>query len=311
MNTRHAVTGAFGYSGKRIAQRLLDEGSEVITLTNSLKRPDPFNGAVAAYPLAFEDETFLVDTLDGVHTLYSTYWVRFEHRDFSFAKAIENSRRLFHAAKLANVRRIVHVSITNPSLDSPLAYFQGKAEVEQALAETGVTHSILRPALLFGGEDILLNNIAWGLRRFPVAPIFGDGEYKLQPIHVDDFAQLAVTEGKADGVRVVNAIGPETYTYRELLRTIGEAIGKVRPMMRIPAPVGYALAWITGVFVGDVMLTREEIAGLMAGLLHVDDRPAGRTRLGEWVKEHADTLGRRYASELARRRNRSADYTDL
>ncbi len=311
MSGKHAVTGAFGYSGKRIAQRLLNEGREVITLTNSLKRPDPFNGAVAAHRLAFEDEAALAKTLEGVETLYNTYWVRFDHRDFTFAEAVDNSRRLFRAAKQAGVKRIVHVSITNPSPDSPLKYFRGKAEVERALAETGAPHSILRPAVLFGGEDILINNIAWGLRRFPVTPIFGDGEYKLQPIHVEDFAELAAAEGTAGGVRMVNAIGPETYTYRELLQMIGEAIGKVRPTMRIPAPLGYALAWVTGVIVGDVMLTREEIEGLMAGFLYVDDAPAGHTRLSEWVRENADTLGRRYASELARRQHRDASYTDL
>ena len=306
--THHAVTGAFGYSGKYIAKRLLDRGHEVITLTNSPDRANPFAGRVKPYPFNFDNRAELTESLRGVSVLYNTYWVRFNHKLFKHAGAVENTERLFEAAKEAHVERIVHISITNPSEESPLEYFSGKARLERALRDSGISHAILRPTVLFGKEDILINNIAWALRRLPVFGVFGNGEYHLQPIYVDDIAALAVEQGaKRDNV-TIDAIGPETFTYRELVKIIGETIGKKRPVISVPPAVGYLAGWILGKFVGDVMITREEIKGLMADLLHVDSLPAGTTRLTDWIRKHADSLGRKYTSELARRKDRTEEY---
>ena len=306
--TLHAVTGAFGYSGKYIAKRLLDHGHEVITLTNSPDRANPFAGRVRPYPFNFDNAKELTGSLRGVSVLYNTYWVRFNHKLFQHADAVKNTERLFEAGKEANVDRIVHVSITNPSEDSPLEYFRGKARLERALTDSGISHAILRPTVLFGKEDILINNIAWALRRLPVFGVFGSGEYRLQPIHVDDFTALAVEQGvKRDNV-TIDAIGPEIFTYRELVEVIGEAISKKRPIVSVPPAVGYLAGWILGKCVGDVMITREEIKGLMADLLHVDSPPAGTTSLTNWIREHADSLGRKYTSELGRRIDRTMEY---
>jgi NADH dehydrogenase len=218
---------------------------------------------------------------------------------------------LFDAARRAGVRRVVHVSITNPSEDSPLAYFRGKARLERALRESGLPHTILRPAVLFGGEDILVNNIAWALRHLPVFGVFGTGGYRLQPIHVEDFAALAAREGAEGPDHVVDATGPETFTYRELVERLGTIIGVRRRIVSVPPAVGYVAAALLGLLVRDVVLTRAEIAGLMADLLATDAPPAGTTRLTDWARAHADGLGRHYASELARRRNRLARYDQL
>jgi NADH dehydrogenase len=301
-NSVIAVTGASGYSGKRIAQRLLDQGHDVLTLTNNPQRAHPFGDRIRVAPFNFDAPEKLTESLRGVSVLINTYWVRFNHRRFTFAEAVRNTETLFRCAKEAGVERIVHSSITNPSESSPLEYFRGKARLERALHETGVSHAILRPAVLFGGEDILINNIAWGLRRFPIFFVFGDGRYRLQPIHVDDFADLAVAQAAQRESVVVNAIGPETFTYRGLAETLGEIIGKKRKILTISPGLGYIGAWAIGKMVGDVLLTREEISGLMADLLFVEGvPPAGPTRLTDWARENAVDLGRRYVSELGRR----------
>ena len=170
-----------------------EQGENVITLTNSSSRANPFGGRVRAFPFHFERPDLLVQHLKDVSVLYNTYWVRFgPHAD-----AVRNTLALFEAAKEAGVERIVHVSITNPSEDSPLEYFRGKAKLEKALVNSGISYAILRPAVLFGKEDILINNIAWTLRHLPVFGVFGDGRYRLQPIYVDDLASLAVEQGKS------------------------------------------------------------------------------------------------------------------
>ncbi len=301
MTELHAVTGAFGYSGKTIARQLLDTGQHVITLTNSLHHPNPFGDQVKAYPFNFDKPSALARSLEGVSVLYNTYWVRFNYRTFTHALAVENTLKLFSAARTAGVQRVVHVSITNPAIDSPLEYFSGKAKLEQALMDTGLAYAILRPTVLFGKEDILINNIAWTLRSLPVFGVFGDGNYRLQPIYVGDLAQLAVEQGRRRDNAIINAIGPETFTYRELVRTIGAIIGCPRPILPVSPALGYLAGTLIGRLVGDVVITRQEIEGLMADLLYVDAPPTGSTRLTDWAKGHASALGRHYASELARR----------
>ena len=305
---RIAVTGAFGYSGRYITQRLLEAGQEVITLTNSLHRPNPFGERVKALPFHFEEPNKLRDSLRGVHTLVNTYWVRFDHRLFTHGQAVANTRTLFSAAREAGVRRIVHVSITNPDSASDLPYFRGKAEIEAALKGLGVSYCILRPTVLFGKEDVLINNIAWSLRHLPVFGVFGSGDYRLQPIYVDDLAKWAAQKVGSGENEVIEAIGPETFTYRELVVRIRSALGLERPIVSVPPGLGYWGCRLVALFVGDVVITREEIRGLMENRLCVDAPPLGTTKLTEWIDQHKDRLGRHYTSELARRVDRLSAY---
>ena len=183
----HMVTGAFGFTGKYIARELLAKGYSVATITNSPNRESDLSGKIQAEAFNFNKPEKLVESLRGVSTLYNTYWVRFNHKRFSHQDAVTNTLTLFKAAQKAGVEKIVHTSITNPSLESELEYFHGKAVLEKALINSGISYSILRPAVIFGDEDILINNIAWLLRRLPVFPVFGYGSYRLQPVHVRDF----------------------------------------------------------------------------------------------------------------------------
>jgi NADH dehydrogenase len=308
---RYVVTGAFGYSGKCIAARLLDQGHTVGTLTNSPQRENPFGGRVQAAPLCFDDAKRLVESLRGADTLFNTYWVRFNHRDFTHATAVENTLKLFAAAREAGVRRVVHLSIANPSEQSDLEYYRSKARLERGLIESGLSHCILRPTVLFGKEDILVNNIAWTLRRLPVFGVFGDGQYRLQPIHVDDLAALAVEHAGGAENEVIDAVGPETFTFRDLVQTIARIIGKRRLIVSVPPGLGYLATWMLGKMMGDVFLTREEIKGLMRGLLATTSPPAGSIRLTDWAKEHANSLGQKYASELGRRKDRRRAYEKI
>lgn len=307
-NTLHAVTGAYGYSGQYIARRLLQAGRRVITLTNSLGRANPFGGRVGAFSFDFDRPDDLAEHLRGVSVLYNTYWVRFNHRLFTHSDAVANTLVLFKAAKQAGVQRIVHISIANPSEDSPLEYYRSKAALEKALVNSGVSYAILRPTVLFGKEDILINNIAWTLRRLPVFGVFGDGRYHIQPVYVDDLARMAVEQGESRENVILNAVGPEKFVYRDMIAMIARTLGLRRVIMPTPPWLGYAMTCLIGKLVGDVIITREEIEGLMADLLQADTPPTGTTVLSDWARENAATLGQKYASELARRKDRKSAY---
>jgi uncharacterized protein YbjT (DUF2867 family) len=307
-NELHVVTGAFGYSGKYIAKRLLGEGRRVRTLTNSLQRINPFGDTVEAHPFNFDCPDDLVESLRGAEVLYNTYWVRFNYTSFKQESAVRNTLILFEAAKKAGVKRVVHISITNPSEFSKLEYFRDKARLENALIYSSLPYAILRPTVLFGKEDILINNIAWTLRHLPVFGLFGDGSYRIQPIYVDDLAALAVEQGKQKEKTILDAIGPETFTYRELVQAIGGIIGVKRPLLSMPPVLAYLAGSAMGRLMGDVMITWPEVKGLMADLLHVDSPATGTTRLTDWARDNHDRLGVHYASELKRRKDRLSAY---
>jgi NADH dehydrogenase len=294
------VTGAYSYTGRYIAARLLEAGRSVRTLTNHPSRPDPFGGRVPAGPYRFADPVALARTLEGADVLYNTYWVRFDHGQVRLADAVEHSRALFQAARHAGVRRIVHVSITNPSVSSPFPYFRGKALVEQALAECGLPFAIVRPTVVFGNEDVLINNIAWLLRRFPIFAVAGDGQYRLRPVHVDDVAAICVNAGSAAGDLVVDAVGPEVFTFVEMVGAITAAIGKSPYIVHVPPVVILALSRVLSLVVRDVLLTGDELRGMMAELVTTDGPATGQTVLTEWLMQRGEQLGRRYASELDR-----------
>ena len=295
------VTGAFSYSGAMIAERLLDSGRAVRTLTYHPGRPHRFQASVDAFEYRFDDPAALARSLAGVSTLYNTFWVRFDRGRTSFANAIERSRMLFFAAHRAGVQRIVHLSITNPSLESPLPYFRGKALVEYALAQSGVPFSIVRPTWIFGGErDILANNIAWILRRMPVFALPGDGAYPVQPVHVQDLARICTDAGNATGDIVIDAAGPETMAFRDLVALVRAAVDTNSPILRIPPGLMAAAARALGFLVGDVVITGDEIRGLMAGLLASREPPLGQIAFSQWLNKHATSVGRAYANELQR-----------
>jgi uncharacterized protein YbjT (DUF2867 family) len=297
----NVVTGALGFTGRYIAQALLERGSRVRTLTGHPALPNPFGDQIEIAPLDFNSSGDLAKNLEGAAVLFNTYWIRFPYDGATFDTAVTNTRTLVRAAQLAGVRRIIHISITGAAADSRLPYFRGKGLAEQAVAESKLSYMIIRPTLVFGAGDILINNIAWLLRRFPFFMLPGWGDYRVQPVFVGDIAALAVTGASESANRTVDAAGPEIFTFSNLVRTVAHAAG--RRALIVPGPPGLALrlSTLVGWAVKDVMLTRDEVDGLMAGLLVSHGAPTCPTALSRWLGENAGRIGETYASELARR----------
>jgi nucleoside-diphosphate-sugar epimerase len=295
------VTGAFSYSGSRIAELLIESGRGVRTLTHHPDREHPLRARVQASPYRFDDPVALARSLEGITTLYNTYWVRFERGRTTFAKAVANSRALFEAARRARVARIVHLSIANPSIDSPLPYYRGKALVEQALATADVPYAIVRPTWIFGGgREVLANNIAWILRHMPVFLVPGDGRYVVQPVHIDDLAHICLRAAHGLSGVIMDAAGPDSMSFEELVRAIRHAVGGHTPILHVSPAAMAALARALGFVVRDVVLTADEIRGLTSGLLASRQPALGHISLIEWLNEDGPTLGRAYANELDR-----------
>src|SRR5712692_5039415 len=299
MTAVDVVTGAFSYSGRFVAAQLLERGRGVRTLTNHPKPEDPLAPRIPTYPLNFLDEAGLVTALTGADTLYNTYWVRAPHGSVTHGVAVDNTKRLIEAARRAGVRRIVQTSIANPTA-STTSYYRGKAALEDAVRSSGLSYAIVRPTLLFGEGDVLINNIAWLLRHLPVFGIPGDGRYRLQPMHVKDHAGLLVAVGSEPANVVVDSAGPEIFTFDELVDLLRRTMKVGTLVVHLPPVLAMAGASVAGRLVGDMLLTRDELDDLMRDILVSHEPPRGTTRLTDWLRLHRHEVGRRYASEMDR-----------
>jgi uncharacterized protein YbjT (DUF2867 family) len=297
----HVVTGAFSYTGAYVARALLERGERVRTLS---RRPDPGHPLaddVEFARLQFTDEEALTRDLSGATTLFNTYWVRFPSGETTWAGVLDNTRTLIRAARAAGVGRVVQVSVSNASEDSPYGYFRAKALAERELQESGPAHAIVRPTLIFGRGDLLLNNIAWALRRSPVFLVPRGRRYASQPVAVEDVAELAVElAGRSDDV-VADAAGPTVYSFRELVAAVRAAIGTRTRLVAFPPLAVVAATRAASILLGDVLVRRDELAALGDDLLVSRTPPSSAKRLEDWLAEEADALGRSFISE--RRRN--------
>ena len=309
----HVVTGAFGYSGRWIAHQLLEKGFRVRTLTNAIGRDDPFAGRVEVHSLDFDDRAALVESLRGAQVLYNTYWVRYNHprRNFEHGIAVENSKILFDAAAEAGVERIVHLSVAHPHKAPNWTYFRGKVAVEELLHESGHSFAILRPTVFFGGSrNVLINNIAWMLRKFPVFGVFGMGNYPIQPVHVKDVARVAVEQGQERENVTLDVTGPETFRYKEYIGLMAKSMGLRRLILPMPSTAGWLFGKFLGIFLQDLVITRAEIKGLRRGLMASDKEPLGEYKFSEWIAEHGKEFGKRYQNDLKERKYRSPSKND-
>ena len=300
------VTGAFSYSGRFVAAELLERGRGVRTLTNHPNPGHPLAARIPALPLDFEDSTALVSALSGADTLYNTYWVRAPRVGVPHTIAVDNTKRLIDAARRAGIRRIVHTSIANPT-SSHLSYYRGKAELENAVRSSGLSYAIVRPTLLFGEGDVLINNIAWLLRHLPVFGIPGDGRYRLQPMHVRDHAALLVQTALESTDQIVDSAGPDIFSFQELVHLLRRAMGLRTLVVHMPPALAMVGANLAGRLTGDMLLTRDELDDLMHDILVSHEPPRGRTRLTDWLRTNSDTVGRVYASEVIRHDRRSGN----
>jgi len=296
----NVVTGSFGYIGKYITRKLLELGEEVKTITTHPDKPNPFGNAVKAFAYKFDNPKELTKSLQGAETLYNTYWIRFEYDNQTYQQTIKNTITLFNCAKEAGIKRIVHISVTNASVNSDLPYYSGKAEQENALINSDVPYNIVRPTLVFGDEDILVNNIAWLIRKFPLFPIFGDGAYRVQPVFVGDVASIAIESSKENKSLILDAIGPESFTFQEFVQLIASHIKPDIKLLHISPTIGIMFGKLIGLVLRDNILTRNELKGLMDEMLTSKQKPNGTTAFSDWLISNKEKIGSIYSSEIKR-----------
>jgi len=305
----YVVAGGIGYTGTYIVRRLLAERDIKITvLTNHPNRKHEFGTRIRVEPYNFDNPAKLRETLRGAKCVINTYWskpikvtkVRLNYHASSFTDAVKNSKLLVDACVEAGVKRLVHISVSNPSRDYDYEYFGGKLEVEDYIRDSGLSYAILRPTLVFGDEDMDLNNITSLIRKYPFFLIFGDGKYKVTPVFVDDVAREVVSQSCLMENITEDAVGPETYEFEELVKLIAGSVGKQLRIFHVNKAFIPLVCWGLSLVHGDKVVTPQEMHVLMDGLMHSISNPIGETRFSEWLETRNQTFGTEYHSEVER-----------
>ena len=295
------ITGASGFIGGAIAECLVNR--DTVRSLSSHPGKNRFGGRVHTFPYDFERPERMAAAFEDVDVFVNSFYVRFKHGPWTFARAVEQSRALIALAREAGVHKIVHVSVSNARENSELPYYANKGRIERLVRESGVDYTILRPAIVVGPGDILVNNIAYFLRRLPLFTVFGRGDYRVQPITLDAFADVAVEaiEGARSG-ETVPVAGPRDWMFLDMVRAIRTAIGSRAAIVHAPAWLALVGLRAAGTLLRDVVLTSDEIKGLTREYLYSDAPLRRGDDFHDWLRRAgtSDALGRRYASELER-----------
>ena len=294
---RVVITGAFSFTGAAVASELSRRGWTVCSLTN--RRRPPGADHIASVPLRFESK-HLETVLSAADAFVNTYWLRFPYGGQTFETAVANSKLLIEGATQAGIGRFVHLSVSNAASNSNLGYYRGKAEVEAALRTSRLSYSIVCPTLIVGPRDVLTNNIAWFLRRFPIFPIPDGGNYRLRPLTLGDAGRIVADETESSETAQIDAAGPEIMTFREYVHTVARACGLRRTVVGVPGNLALAALRLVQRFLKDVVLTREELLGLQQEALLSHQSPRAKESVTDWLRQNGETLGRRYANDLDR-----------
>ena len=283
------VFGGTGFLGRRIVRHLLDHGFQVRTASRhpervgSAFRPDVGLETRTADIL---DEPSVAAALFDAYGAVNAVSLYVEHGRVTFdAVHVEAAARVARLARASGVERLIHISGIGADPASPVPYIAARGRGEIAVRQGFPGAVIIRPAVMFGANDVFLTTVARLLRILPLYPMFGRGETKLQPVYVEDVAEgiARVLSGTERSFASYGFGGARLYTYKELVRTIADRIGARPRLVPLPFALWRILA-LGAEFLPGSPLTRNQIALMRCDNIPSADCP-GLSSLGITLTE--------------------------
>ncbi|HEX3246375.1 MAG TPA: NAD-dependent epimerase/dehydratase family protein, partial [Chloroflexota bacterium] len=231
------VFGGTGFLGRRIVRRLRAKGFSV---RSSSRHPsasasdDPEVRTIAADIREADSIARAVEGAFGVVNAVSLYVER--GADTFQAVHVAAAARVAEEARKAGVEHLIQISGIGADATSSSPYIRARGQGEQAVRAAFAGAGVVRPAVMFGPDDVFLNTLVQLMRRLPIYPLFGRGETRLQPADVEDVGEAVarlMQRTPAEAV-TVECGGPRVYTYEELLRTVARAANVTRVLMPVP-----------------------------------------------------------------------------
>jgi NADH dehydrogenase len=284
------VTGGTGFLGRSVCAQLVQRSGgangRIVVPTRRLAHAREIQMLPTVLPLEADlhDERQLPRVLEGNHALVHLVAVLHGSEQTFRRVHVELPQRLAAACAAAGVRRVIHVSALGVDPAAPSRYLRSKAAGEAAWMSAGLDVTILRPSLMFGRHDRLLNLFA-GLQAFaPFMPLAG-ADSRYQPVWVEDVAAAVLRCLDDPGTigEVIECTGPDEFTLRQLVEAAGRWSGHRRPVFGLPAALGRLQAALMELLPGEPLMSRDNIdsmsvpsvaSGKLPGLARLGIRPA-------------------------------------
>jgi uncharacterized protein YbjT (DUF2867 family) len=243
------VFGGTGFLGRHVVRRLSTRPLAVRIASRHPQRVrDLFRGSNAQLePVAADihDERSVASSLAGTQAAVNAVSLYVEHRAETFqAVHVAGAERLARLARAAGVERLIHISGIGADAASPSAYIRSRGQGERAVRSAFPEATLFRPSVMFGPDDAFLTTILGLLRRLPVYPMFGHGQTRLQPVHVEDVAEAVarvIERGDSPG-STFECGGPRVLSYDELIATVARAARLQARRIPVPFAVWHGLA---------------------------------------------------------------------
>jgi len=228
--------------GGAVVRRLLRRGHEVRALVRDPARAGPLAdlGGVELVPGSLQEEAPLAALMAGAEAVVHLVGIIAETRRQTFeAVHVGGTAGIAAAARAAGVGRMVHMSALGARADAgATAYHRTKAAGEEVVRTSGIPHVILRPSLIAGAGSVPLRMMIDMVRLAPFVPVVGDGLYRLQPVWLDDVAEVfALAVERPDLGGTFEIAGADSLTWNEMLDAIEAALAVSRRRVHVPVGV--------------------------------------------------------------------------
>jgi NADH dehydrogenase len=232
-----AVTGASGFVGSHLIDRLLRDGHEITVLSHSQRGRVHLDERIRVVSGSVEDPEALTALCAGNQVVFHLVGIIAETRTKTFQKTVVEATRLLVGASLREkVMKLVYLSAIGASADSATKYYRSKFEAEQSVKLSGLNYTILRPSIIFGAGDGFVSMLSRMIRLSPFTPVIGSGRYRLQPVYIDDVtsAMSQCVTKEETSAEIIDLAGPERLEYLEILHIIKRVLNKRRVNIHLP-----------------------------------------------------------------------------
>ena len=263
-----AVTGATGFVGRHLVDRLAGAGHEVTALVHRRSAAGMFEDAVTTAVGSVEEPGSLQDAFRGIQVVYHLVGIIAETRTKTFrSTVVGGTENVCAACEASGVKRIVYLSAMGTTSRARSKYHRSKYRAEQIVKSSSMDYLIVRSSIVYGPGDGFVSMLSNMIRNFPVVPVLGSGRYEFQPIFIDDLTAVLLRglEGSESSRQTVDVGGPEALSYQKILDAIEGAVGRERPRLHIPFSLVKPMAGVLEMFLKPAPLTRDQIVMMRSG----------------------------------------------
>jgi uncharacterized protein YbjT (DUF2867 family) len=257
------ITGAGGFVGGHLIERLRKEGIAVRALVRTLSKAQKLRDLGAEIAEGdIGDPASLDGAMQGCDSVIHLVGIIQEGRGFTFRSVhVEGTAKVLAAAKKGGAKRFLYQSALGTREHAQSEYHRTKWEAEQLVKASGIPWIILRPSLIYGPGDQFTLRLADAIRLSPVLPVIGPGTFRVQPVFIDDMTACLAKAVAEDAFlnRTLSVCGPEQLSYEEVTRAVADALGIRRPTVHLPLFFMRAMAMAAETVLSRPPITTEQL----------------------------------------------------